>query len=131
MGVIYYKDVKYGGGGGTGALIGSISLGTEWTETESGSGIFTQSVSIPGITISDKSMINLQPDATVLKALLDDWVYSLTISNDGGSLTAYAIGSYPSSQLNIQCTIVDAYVNVSGESASDGSVYPDGDTESW
>lgn len=131
MGVIYYKDKKYGGGGGSGALIGSVSLGTEWTETEEGSGIFTQSVGVPGVTISGRSMINLQPDAETLKAMLNDWVYAINISNDGGSLTAYAIGAAPSSALTIQCTIIDAYVDLSGEASSDGTVYPDGDTESW
>lgn len=130
MGVIYYKDKKYGGGG-SGALIGSISLGTEWTETEAGSGIFTQSVSVPGITISDRSMINIQPDASTLKAMLDNGTYSLTVSNDSGSLTAYAIGSAPQEAMTVQCTVVDAIVDTTGEAASDGTVYPDGDTTSW
>ena len=131
MGVIYYKDVKYGGGGGTGALIGSISLGTNWTETESGSGIFTQAVTVPGVTISDKSTINLQPDPSALKAMLDDGVYSLTIGNDNGTLTAYAIGSAPQTALSVQCTVVDAVVDTSGETTGDGTVYPDGDNASW
>lgn len=131
MGVIYYKDKKYGGAGGSGALIGSISLGTEWTETEAGSGIFTQSVSVPGITISDRSMINLQPDAATLKAMLDNGTYSLTVSNNGGSLTAYAIGSAPQYAITVQCTVVDAIVDMTGEAASDGTVYPDGDETQW
>jgi len=131
MGVIYYKDKKYGGGGGSGAVIGSIFLGTEWTETEEGSGIFTQSVSVPGITISDRSMINIQPDATTLKAMLDGGVYSLTVSNDSGSLTAYAIGAVPLEAITVQCTVVDAIVDTTGEAASDGTVYPDGDSTQW
>ena len=130
MGVIYYKDKKYGGVG-SGAIIGSITLGTEWTETETGSGIFTQSVSVPGINITDRSMINLQPDASTLKAMLDSGTYSLTVSNNGGSLTAYAIGSAPQEAMAVQCTVVDAIVDTSGEAASDGTVYPDGDSTSW
>lgn len=130
MGVIYYKDKKYGGGG-SGAILGSITLSTDWSETETGSGIFTQSISVPGITISDRSMINIQPDAATLKAMLDGGTYSLTVSNDGGSLTAYAIGAAPQEAMTVQCTIVDAIVDTSGEAASDGTVYPDGDSTSW
>ena len=130
MGVIYYKDKKYGGVG-SGAIIGSITLSTEWSETETGSGIFTQSVSVPGINITDRSMINLQPDAATLKAMLDNGTYSLTVSNDGGSLTAYAIGSAPQESMTVQCTIIDAIVDTSGEAASDGTVYPDGDNTQW
>lgn len=130
MGVIYYKDKKYGGAG-SGAVIGSISFGTDWTETEGGSGIFTQSVSVPGIAISDRSMINLQPDAVTLKAMLDGGIYSLTVSNDSGSLTAYAVGAAPQESMTVQCTIIDAIVDASGEAASDGSVYPDGDSTQW
>lgn len=130
MGVIYYKDKKYGGGG-SGAIIGSITLSTEWSETETGSGIFTQSVSVPGIAISDRSMINLQPDAATLKAMLDGGVYSLTVSNDSGSLTAYAIGAVPLGAITVQCTVVDATVDTTGEAASDGTVYPDGDETQW
>lgn len=131
MGVIYYKDKKYGGTGGSGAVIGSISLGTEWTETEEGSGIFTQSVSVPGITISDRSMINLQPDAATLRSMMDDGVYSLTVGNDNGVLTAYSIGAVPQAALTVQCTILDAIADISGESAGDGAVYPDGDETQW
>ena len=130
MGVIYYKDKKYGGGG-SGALIGSVSLGTEWTETEEGSGIFTQSVEVPGITISDRSMINLQPDAETLKAMLDGGIYSLTVSNNAGSLTAYAIGAAPQGIMTVQCTVIDAIVDTTGEAASDGTVFPDGDETQW
>jgi len=130
MGVIYYKDKKYGGGG-SGAIVGSIMLSTEWTETEEGSGIFTQTVSVPGITISDRSMISLQPDAATLKAMLDDGIYSITIGNENGVLTAYAIGGPPQESISVQCTVIDATVNATGEASSDGTVYPDGDTESW
>ena len=130
MGVIYYKDKKYGGGG-SGAIIGSITLSTEWSETETGSGIFTQSVSVPGITISDRSMINLQPDAVALKSMLNSGTYSLTVSNDSGSLTAYAIGAAPQEAMTVQCTVIDAIVDTSGEAASDGTVYPDGDEAQW
>lgn len=130
MGVIYYKDKKYGGVG-SGAVVGSISLGTEWTETEEGSGIFAQSVSVPGITISDRSMVNLQPDAATLKSMLDGGIYSLTVSNNGGLLTAYSIGAVPLEAITVQCTVVDAVVDTTGEAASDGTVYPDGDSTQW
>jgi len=130
MGVIYYKDKKYGGAG-SGAIIGSITLSADWSETGTGSGIFTQSVSVPGITISDRSMINLQPDAATLKTMLDSGIYSLTVSNDAGLLTAYAIGAAPLETITVQCTVVDATVDTTGEAASDGTVYPDGDSSQW
>ena len=130
MGVIYYKDKKYGGGG-SGAIIGSITLSTGWSETGTESGIFTQSVSVPGITISDRSMINLQPDAATLKSMLDSGTYSLTVSNNGGSLTAYAVGAAPQESMTVQCTIVDAIVDTTGEVAQDSTVYPDGDETQW
>lgn len=81
----------------------SISLSTTW----SGSGPYTQTVTISGYTITANSKVDLQPDSTALARMISDGVNALYISNNNGTLTAYAIGAAPTAALSIQCTITE------------------------
>lgn len=82
---------------------GSITLSATW----SGSGPYTQTVTVSGCTITANSKIDLQPDATVLGTLISDNVQGLFISNNNGTLTATAVGAKPSTALTVQCTITE------------------------
>lgn len=79
----------------------SVSFTSSW----SGSGPYTQSITISEAT-SD-SMIDLQPDATVLAQLISDGVAAMYVANNNGVLTAYAVGGAPTTSLTMQATITE------------------------
>lgn len=83
------------------AVVGTISLSATW----SGSGPYAQRVTVTGPTITEKSKVDLQPDATQLAALIAAGVKSLTIENNAGVLMAYAIGGSTSTAMTLQCTV--------------------------
>ena len=81
-----------------------ILLADDWvTGTTS-----TQTVVIEGTTANSK--VDLQPDSVVLKQMIDDGVSALYIINDNGTLTACAMGSHPTVDLTIQCTVIEVSV---------------------
>lgn len=75
------------------------------TDTWDGSGPYTQTVSLAGIT--PRSKVDIQPDAGVFASLLLDGVTALWVQNDNGTLTACALGAAPSDELTIQCTVTE------------------------
>ena len=84
----------------------SISLSTTW----SGSGPYTQTVTISGYTVTANSKVDLQPDATAIAQLVSDGVTALFVENNNGTLTAYAIGATTTAALTVQCTITEVTV---------------------
>lgn len=78
----------------------------------SGSGPYTQTVTISGATITGNTKVDVQPDAAVLAKLITDGVQALFISNTNGTLTAYAVGAQPagsssSDNITVQVTYYD------------------------
>lgn len=93
-----------GGGGGSSSIKkGTITLSTSW----SGNGPYSQRVTITGATATENSRIDLQPTAAQLATLIDDGVQALTIENNNGTLTAWAVGAETSASMVIQCTITE------------------------
>ena len=83
----------------------SITLAAaNWT----GSGPYTQTVTISGATITSNTLVDLRSDATAMAQLIADGTASLFIENNAGTLTAYAIGTAPTANLTIQCTLTEA-----------------------
>ena len=83
----------------------SITLtAANWT----GSGPYTQTVTISGATITANTLVDLRPDATTMAQLTTDVVTSLFIENNSGTLTAYALNAAPTVNLMVQCTLTEA-----------------------
>ena len=82
----------------------TLSLPTaSWT----GSGPYTQTVTITGITVNSK--VDIQMDATALGVLIDSGTSAIWIENNNGTLTAKALGEKPNANLSVQVTITEVY----------------------
>ena len=77
----------------------------------SGTGPYTNTsmtISVPlwaGLTA--KSKISLQPTAAQIAQLQADGVTALTVENNNGTLTAYALGAAPTTAMTIDCTVME------------------------
>ena len=80
----------------------TLSLPTaSWT----GSGPYTQTVTITGITVNSK--VDIQMDATALGVLIDSGTSAIWLENNNGTLTAKALGEKPNANLSVQVTITE------------------------
>ena len=80
----------------------TLSLPTaSWT----GSGPYTQTVTITGITVNSK--VDIQIDETALVVLIDSGTSAMWIENNNGTLTAKALGEKPNANLSVQVTITE------------------------
>lgn len=86
-------------------LASSIVKTLQLSETWSGTGPYTQTVTLSGYTPTANTKIDLQPDMNVIQQLINDEVGGLYIENNNGVLTAYSIGNKPSVALSIQITV--------------------------
>ena len=83
--------------------LGYVTLGTTW----SGSGPYTQTVTVTGATPTSNSKVDIQPDATALAQMEADGITALYIENNAGTLTAYAVGGTLSASVTVQVTLTE------------------------
>lgn len=83
----------------------SVSLSASW----SGSGPYTQTVTISGYTVTANTKVDIQPDATAIAQLTNDGVSALYIMNNNGTLTAYAVGAATTANLTMQVTLYETH----------------------
>jgi uncharacterized repeat protein (TIGR02543 family) len=76
----------------------TITLNTTW----SGSGPYTKTVTISGATITANTKVDVQFDATAIAQMVSDGTNAIYISNNNGTLTAYAVGAKPTESLSLQ-----------------------------
>ena len=80
--------------------VGSISLSSSW----SGSGPYSQTVTVTGATVTANSKVDVQLTAAQIASLIAAGVTGLVIENNAGTLTAWAVGASPSA-MTVQCTV--------------------------
>lgn len=81
---------------------GSISLSGTW----SGSGPYTQTVTVTGATVKASSKVDIQLTAAQIATLITAGVTAMVIENNSGTLTAYAVGAKPSA-MTVQVTVTE------------------------
>lgn len=69
-----------------------------WT----GSGPYAQTITITGATVTTKTKVDIQPDATAIAQLINDGVTALYIENNNGTLTVYAVGAATTANITVQ-----------------------------
>jgi len=85
--------------------IGTITLSASgWV---SGSGEFTQGVSITGYTVTSKTKVDLQPSTAVITQMASDGTMALFVDNTNGTLTAHAIENKLSANITVQYTVYE------------------------
>lgn len=82
---------------------GTMSLSTTW----SGSGPYTQTATITGVTLTANSKVDIQLTAAQTADLIDDGVIALIPENNAGTVTVTALGAAPSSALTLQITVTE------------------------
>lgn len=74
-----------------------------WT----GSGPYTQAVTISGQTITSNTKVDLTPDPTILSQMVASETTAIFIVNNNGELTAYAIGAPLNVTTAIKATLTE------------------------
>lgn len=75
------------------------------TASWTGSGPYTQTVTITGITVNSK--VDIQMDATSLGVLIDSGTSAIWMENNNGTITAKCIGDKPNADMTVQVTITE------------------------
>jgi hypothetical protein len=88
-------------GAATVAVYTATLTAAGWSQTAP----YTQTVSIEGVTAASK--VDLQPTPEQLTQMITDGVTALQIANNNGTLTAYALGATPTTEMVLQCTVTE------------------------
>ena len=84
--------------------LGDVVFGTAWSES---SGVYSQTVTVTGATVTANSMVDLQLSA-LQRQVIQGWgVTALWVENNSGTLTAYALGAQPQDGGTMQCTVTE------------------------
>lgn len=76
---------------------GTITIGTEWSETEP----FSIVVTSQDYTVTEHTMVSILPHTGTLIQMREDGVQTMYITNDEGTLTVYAIGHAPTVAMTV------------------------------
>lgn len=107
---------------------GTVVLGTGWTGDDPYTVAITQ---ISGYTPTADTIVNIMNDADVIQQMIEDGVTTLYITNNGGTLTAHAIGGRPSVQLTVPVIFVETD-SATYDNVQDGQVIAyDGTAGTW
>lgn len=82
--------------------VGSISISGSW----SGTGPYSQTVTVTGATVTANSKVDIQLTAAQIAILISAGVTGMLIENNAGTLTAWAVGASPSA-MTVQVTVTE------------------------
>lgn len=85
---------------------GTITLSASWQGTNPK----YQTVTVTGTSVTANSHIEIQPSPAQIYALLSAGTQAMTVENNNGTLTVYAIGTAPSTAMTVQCTVTEVLV---------------------
>ena len=89
---------------------GEITIIRKTSVVLSASGWNDKSQSLSVANVTAKSKVDIQPDSAVIEQMLNDEVVGLYIENNGGTLTAKAVGGVPKADITLQVTITEVSV---------------------
>lgn len=92
----------------------TVALTTAW----SGSGPYTQTVTLGHYTPTANSKVDLQPNEAAIAQLVSDNVKGLYIVNTNGTLTMCAVGGVPTAAMLMQVSITEVTPLASSESGN-------------
>ena len=73
---------------------------SSWT----GTGPYTQTITITGATITANTKVDIQLDAAAINQLITNGVNALYIENNNGTLTLYSVGAATTANITVQVT---------------------------
>lgn len=76
---------------------GTITIGTGWSDTNP----HTITVTAQGYAITSKTMVSILPHEGTINKMSEDGVQTMYITNNNGTLTAYAIGNKPTAEMTV------------------------------
>lgn len=83
---------------------GEISFLASWSGESSP---YTQTVTVTGAAVTENSRVDIQLTPAQITGLIASGVQAITIENNAGTLTAYAVGSHPGTAMSVQCTVTE------------------------
>lgn len=86
----------------------NMTLRANWSGNASP---YTQAVTLTGFAPTANTRVDLYCDATNVEKLIADGVGRIYISNDNGTLTAYATNNKPTSNIVVQAVAVEEHLN--------------------
>lgn len=76
---------------------------TSWA----GNGPYTQAITVSGYTATANTLVNLMCDSTAIDTMVTSGTSNIFVSNNNGTLTAYAIGAKPTASITVQAVLTE------------------------
>ena len=77
-----------------------------WTQVGSDD-VYTQTISVSGITITNNTKVDLALDSTAMLQMANDGTIGMYVQNDSSTLKVYAVGEQPTAAITAQLTFTE------------------------
>ena len=96
---------EFDGGGSGGSVVKLASITLPASSWSGASSPYSQTLTITGATITSLTKVDLCASTSVVESMMASGTQEIVVVNNNGTLTAYAIGNKPSSNLTLQATL--------------------------